>query len=92
MQLSAYWDSNNNLQAVVGLGNGAVEYWNGSGWTELHNTGWSNPVYQLKAQFWNNQQPNVLVTLMDGAILSYTPASGWTQIHNNDNCAGYDQV
>ena len=86
MQLSAYWDTNNlQLQVVVGLGNGAIEYWNGSEWIELQDTGWSNPVYQLRAQFSSTQQPNVLVTLMDGAIFSYTPATNWTKIRNNDN-------
>ena len=76
---------------LVGLGSGAVEYYNGSGWSQLQATGWGSAVTCMQVNWLASGQPQVLVGLGSGAV-EYYDGSGWSQLQGTGwgsaiNCA-----
>lgn len=75
--LADNWESQvgNNYSGsfVVGLLNGAVEYFNADrgGFTEIHDAGWSSHVDSLTGSWNGNQLINLIVGLHNGAIEEY---------------------
>lgn len=65
--LSVNWPSspNNQPELVMGLRNGAVEYYTGAvdystegSWRELHDNGWGSPVTQMSVQWASDSDDN----------------------------------
>ena len=56
-----------------------MEYYNGSGWSQLQGTGWATYVNCLQACWSGSSTPLVLVGLGDGSVQSYN-GSSWTQL------------
>jgi|GEM_PF-3296187 len=82
-QMEVNWKSG-TPQIVVGLEDGAVEYYNGSSWTELHNTSWKSAVNQMAVNWNGNNTPEVLVGLADGVTFYYNPdTEDWWEIAPN---------
>jgi ABC-type uncharacterized transport system auxiliary subunit len=77
--LAVHWLATGNPQVVVGLGNSSVQYYNGSGWSQLQGTGWDTDVSCLQATWPGSGNPLVLVGLGDGSVQSYN-GSSWTQL------------
>jgi len=86
-----------DLRIVVGLGNGAVEYFTGSSasnaaWTQLHDSGYASPITAMCTNFGSESvQPQVVIGLYNGAI-EYYDGSSWSQTQtsrcNSDDCNG----
>ncbi|AJC48685.1 hypothetical protein IB642_02895 [Allofrancisella guangzhouensis] len=87
-QMSVNWQGDGNPQVVVGLGNGhiissdagAVEYYNGSKWNELHDNNWKSPVNQMSVNWFGDGNPQVVVGLDSGAVEYYYTGSEWTEL------------
>jgi len=62
----------------VGLGNGSVQYYNGSSWNQLQGMGWGSNAGQLAVQ-WTSANPQVVVGLNSGAV-EYYNGNGWSQL------------
>jgi len=81
------WPSDNQyneaLRVVVGLEDGATEFWNGSSWIQLHGTGWSAETTAMGVLFGNTQYPQVIQGLSDGAVEYYNEGS-WTELHDDE--------
>ena len=45
------WLASGQPQVLVGLGSGAVEYYNGSCWSQLQGTGWGSAINCASAQW-----------------------------------------
>jgi hypothetical protein len=77
--MAVNWDSSGNPQVVVGLGSGAVEYYNGSGWSQLKDDGWGTSVNTMEVSWNLTGAPEVLVGLGSSAM-EYYNGSGWSQL------------
>lgn len=86
-QMSTQFSMNRRPQIVVGLETGAVEYYTGHGWKELHDTGWNNRVTQMVVKFADNGNPQVVVGLSNGAV-EYYNGNGWEELHGNSWAKG----
>jgi len=67
------------LQIVVGLGDAAVEYYNGSGWSQLQDTGWSSSVKSMAVTFSEFGTPQIVVGLGNSSVQYYN-GSSWNQL------------
>ncbi|QIV96340.1 hypothetical protein EDC55_1261 [Allofrancisella inopinata] len=92
-QMSVSWQGDGKPQIVVGLGTrpdnmftskdgGAIEYYNGSKWTELHDNGWKSPVIQMSVSWQGDGKPQIVVGLGNGAV-EYYNGSKWIELHDN---------
>ncbi|WP_062260159.1 hypothetical protein [Endozoicomonas arenosclerae] len=92
-QMSVLWPKDSKPWVVAGLGQfdegttaGAVEYFNGSNWRELHNTGWVAPVNQMAARWQDVDHPQVVVGLGQynlhtaGGAVEYYDGSQWHEL------------
>lgn len=75
LQMCVNWNAlswDNFPQIVVGLANGAVEYFDNTSWRELHNTGWGTCVMKLVADWGDDGSlQNVVAGLGNGTITWY---------------------
>jgi len=67
------------LQIVVGLGDPVVEYYNGSGWSQLFDTNLSTSVKSLAVTFSELGMPQIVVGLGNSSV-QYFNSSSWTQL------------
>ncbi len=92
-QLNTLWPESGKPWLVVGLGQfnegttaGAVEYYNGSGWRELHGTGWTAPVNQMSTRWKDSAPPQVVVGLGQydlhtaGGAVEYYDGDKWQEL------------
>ena len=76
------WTANDGPQVVVGLGNSAVEYYNGSSWNPLHDDSWDSSVNSMQVNWTANDGPQVVVGLGSGAV-EYYNGSSWSQLQGD---------
>jgi hypothetical protein len=76
---------------VVGLTSGAVEYYNGSGWSQLQDDGWGSSVNSMQVNWTANDGPQVVVGLGSGAV-EYYNGSGWSQLQDDGWGSAVDQA
>jgi hypothetical protein len=76
------WTANDGPQVVVGLGNSAVEYYNGSSWSQLHDDSWDSSVNSMQVNWTANDGPQVVVGLGSGAV-EYYNGSSWSQLQGD---------
>ena len=80
--MAVNWQSSSAPQVVAGLGNSAVEYYNGSSWNQLHDNSWDTYVNSMAVNWQGSSTPQVVVGLGDSAV-EYYNGSSWTELHNN---------
>jgi hypothetical protein len=50
--MQANWSVSGNPQVVVGLGDGSIQFYDSSDWTQLQDTGWGSAIGCLNA-YWS---------------------------------------
>ncbi len=68
-----------------------MEYYNGSGWSQLQGTGWGSAVTCLAVNWSTSETPLIMVGLANGSVQSFS-GSGWSQLQGTGwgsaiNCA-----
>ncbi len=69
-----------SINLVARLESGAIEYYNGTAWQELHNSGWGSSITRMHVD-WSTGAPIVLVGLSLGSVEYYVNGS-WTEFHD----------
>ncbi|WP_062260158.1 hypothetical protein [Endozoicomonas arenosclerae] len=106
-QMSVQWQGSNDPRIVAGLGNydigtagGAIEFYDGSHWHELHGTGYLAPANQVSV-LWQDY-PQVVVgygqylgdrsPYKGGAVEYFNGEKNWVELHDTGYAAPVNQM
>jgi len=71
------------ISLVAALRDGAIEYYDGANWQQLHNDSWAASITQMNVN-WSAGTPQIVVGLSTGAV-EYYQNGAWSELLNNSS-------